>query len=47
MDGRADILREREGSHVMLERKNLAQSSGGTRNSHKKISALRCDLWQF
>ena len=46
MDGHADILRERGGgSHVMLERRNLAGSSGGTKNSHKKMSALRCEFW--
>ena len=47
-DGRADILRKRGGgSHVMLERGNLAGSSGGTRNSHKKCQLLGMNFDQF
>ena len=47
MDGRTDILRERRGSHVMLERWNLAGSSGGTRNSHKKCQLLGVNFDPF
>ena len=46
-DGRADILRKWGGSHVMLERGNLAGSSGGTRNSHKKFQLLGVNFDQF
>ena len=47
MDGRTDILRERGGSHVMLEHWNLAGSSGGTRYSHKKCQLLGVNFDRF